>query len=1266
MPASADGMRARNGSRAGDARTLGRAWLADRTRVAVLFAITLLTWPIAAQETPEDGDTPPPAPSGEATPPSAPDGAASADPPPSDRGDVYEWLGPQLFPLYEHYYRTADETTVRNILYLYRTTSRPDGSYSRLLAPFFYRSENVDPKSSTFHLFPLLYFSGDSEDESYRLSLPLYYDFQSAQGGFRALVPFWAHTASDGHQLSTHHVLFPLFRHRTDQRNPQETVVRTRLGLPYILELAESRITDLRTDRTALNLFNWWDETEGGLPLYKSSWVRAGDRDHGSTYLFPFYWRGRDVDGGHLAVVPFFLVGDRGPNRYQWVFPFYGYTSDGAGVDVYVGPILSRFGGGPGTSRRIDAPFPFFHYARSDDAFSIAFRPFYHYWRNDNEIGWGSLLGLFRRRHTIETGKTSTSFLFPLFYHDVEPDGSRGNRWFFPYYDTFNEQRRWRFVIPLGIEHQRLAGGEMDRFFRYGVPTYFAWGEPNDSFGFGFPLWWESGSANRSWHLFIPLYFDRRTRTSTEVYALPFVLHRSFPSRHQLHVLWPAYSQTRFFDTEGESRGFGLGLAWPIFRAESRDDGYHYRLLPLGWVSREGETSDFLVSLFYYQQDGPAGTHRHFIPFYGRYDSERVSRDYYAAGTVIRTKERNDSGDVVRRRLDLLWSLASFEREFDRDASHSHVLPPLYWKTRTPPVDRTIVAPFYYSHRIADSAVREEYHLSLTLGNLFLAKDVYSTLPSDGSIGGRDGPGWTPEGRALVAEAAKAEALEGGARESSDESSEPTPPAVDAPSEDSAVPPGGVDRDADPSAPDLFPLAEAESPPSAESGSHLNPLGAGEGEAPTRELLSSERGVLWPLSRWYRRANGERGAWVLPFYYSAHDDHADTLALFPFYFGQNQTRAYSPSFLRYFYLFDRETWKGGHRWTFGQLLADWKVDEPSQSKRLRLLYPLFNYERSPESYVLEFTPALHFEAREARGERSTNYRFFPVYWQGKRERQIVGNEWELDREHLFLFPLFGYHSRSTRSDYYALFPLFHLQDARDSLSFELWPSLFYRNEASLHAVRVWPLHADETGESAGDFWVSRFLFLSKRFSTASETVYRFDPWLFWIRSGADGHGWGSLFHLFAYDRRGDDWSFHAIPFALGAKKGDASFWGVFPFYYSEDFGDAPIRYTRPWRFLFPVNRLEGEGGERYLSILWALYDRSSNPQRPDYFESRVLLGLYLNRQTETSRQFAIHPFYTYTRDDTTGEEELSVLFNLYGRRRAEGRTTHTIFWFVKF
>ncbi len=329
------------------------------------------------------------------------------------------------------------------------------------------------------------------------------------------------------------------------------------------------------------------------------------------------------------------------------------------------------------------------------------------------------------------------------------------------------------------------------------------------------------------------------------------------------------------------------------------------------------------------------------------------------------------------------------------------------------------------------------------------------------------------------------------------------------------------------------------------------------------------------------------------------------------------------------------------------------------------MYPLIEFDRNREGYSFDFSSAIHLEHREGGGERRSVYRFFPIYWQGIRERE-TGEEWELDRKHFFLFPLFGHFTRSTRTDYYVAFPLLHLQDSPDALRFELWPTLFYRNEPSLLAFRLFPFHTDETGELAGDFWVSRYLFLSKRFVSAERSSYRLEPFIFRLSGGEDEFGIAGLFEAFAYDRKGEDWSFHAVPVAFGYRKAEASAWGIIPLFYYEHFGKEPLDYATPWRFFFPVNRLQGGDGERYTSILGFLFDYTDNPTRPEFHESKVLLGLYFNRRTETSRQLWIHPFVTYNREDDEDKEQWGFLFNMYTHKTSKGKSENTLFWFIKF
>src|SRR5262249_11885345 len=147
--------------------------------------------------------------------------------------------------------------------------------------------------------------------------------------------------------------------------------------------------------------------------------------------------------------------------------------------------------------------------------------------------------------------------------------------------------------------------------------------------------------------------------------------------------------------------GTGNHFLWPLLGMENRTDGYLYRFFPFFMISRTGETTELLVTPLYYQENSPRGTERFFLPFYGRYESDTVRKDFYAAATYIHTREKEPGGETVRERDDYLWGLGASEKDTRVKASHSHLLP-IYWSTKTSPVDRSILGPFYYSHRIVD------------------------------------------------------------------------------------------------------------------------------------------------------------------------------------------------------------------------------------------------------------------------------------------------------------------------------------------------------------------------------------------------------------------------------------------------------------------------------------------------------------------------------------------------------------------------------------
>ena len=121
-----------------------------------------------------------------------------------------------------------------------------------------------------------------------------------------------------------------------------------------------------------------------------------------------------------------------------------------------------------------------------------------------------------------------------------------------------------------------------------------------------------------------------------------------------------------------------------------------------------------------------------------------------------------------------------------------------------------------------------------------------------------------------------------------------------------------------------------------------------------------------------------------------------------------------------------------------------------------------------------------------------------------------------------------------------------------------------------------------------------------------------------------------------------------------------------PFYFWQDFGTRPINRGISIRDVLPFNHIySGEDGERYTSYFWRLFNHSSDPNRPLFRERNFLFGTFSDRQTETSRQWRIFPFYEYFRDDTTDETRHQILY-LYEHRVTRGQTQRTFMLLFNF
>ncbi|MBI4584554.1 MAG: hypothetical protein HY717_11100 [Planctomycetes bacterium] len=1096
-----------------------------------------------------------------------------------ERPEAYRLLGPPLFPLYDHYLRTSDDTEVLNILYLYTSTRNPAGDASNLLFPFYYWIRKLEPPDRSFFLFPFLFFHRRSEEVSYNFSLPLFYDYRTPKDSYQFLAPLWLRHHDQEASATSHHFLFPFSRWRTEKAGARAPVAGFRFGMWRILEMFEA-YQDKDTQRfAALNLFNFKGEAETPFALFHSSSKTLPEEGRESrTHLFPFYWGGRDSNSSYRFFLPFYFQGDSLDEKYLWLVPFFGYSLGSASRDISIAPFLpftpialARFGEeSDGTVFR-NILWPLFHRSYGPQKSSFYSFPFFSYRWEPKQRSWGVLWPLYGNEHYSETGKTAHSILWPLGRFDVEPDGVNGHRRLLPfYYDTFNAQRRHRFG-PIFYNYQQRSGLEVNWDFTYAIPDYFGWGSPDDYFGFGFPLYWKSRAGRTGWDLFAPVYYSFSSSASRGYHLLPLFSYNRFPSERQYFLGGPLLIYRRYYDFQGNPEGRAFNLLWPLTAFESRSQNFHYRLLPLFWVSKEGEERDFLLSFLWYRQWGGKRSQNYFFPAFGRYRSDRLERDFYFLGAYFHTREKNEQGKVFRSRHDLLYPLFSFQEDQAIHEIHQRALLAGFWRTRSLPADRTIFGPFYYGHRV-DALDQTTHRLSLVLGNFWLAKEVERE---------RLLPPSTPEGK----------------------------------------------------------------------------------PAPVLEVVSMERGVFWPFLRWGFDLDGRSSEWLLPFYFHRRTPEDETRAAFPLFFNDRSEGRYRSSYFRYFFLFDRELWDGGYRYTLGQLLADWKADQDRGAYRWRLVYPMIEHEWGPEGYSYQLTPLCQGKVREEGGERVSDHFFFPLFFAGATQQKGQGDAYIDESRHFYLFPVYGINIKSLRTQHDFLLPFFHIEHGLDLLKFQLRPFFFFRDDPEELSARLWPFHSTEIGEAAGDWWVSKHLYFSKSAHRQDRWWYRFDPFLFRIASTPDSFGIGGLFELFAYDQEGRSKSFRALPFTYGYIEEKDSGVGVFPLYYGRDFSGRGIDLLTPWRFFFITNHMRGNN-YRYTSLLWKLVEHRDNTARPDYGEFRILHALYLDTKSEVSRQWAFNPFFYYSRNDAELTKDISILFALYWYREVAGQGKHRLFWFI--
>ncbi len=669
-----------------------------------------------------------------------------------------------------------------------------------------------------------------------------------------------------------------------------------------------------------------------------------------------------------------------------------------------------------------------------------------------------NLFPFYARTRDRETGEHSTMAAFWIYWRtsqgfDVAPDEP------LPTDEAARDVRkRSTWLLPFYFKNENR-----DDFWTVApIPFYFGFGKVDDWFAAALPLYWSAHQdlpeidSQAGWQVLFPFYWHFYDPGEREWWLLPFTIDRSLPGERQTWVLPPLYAHSSYTDIAGEDAGTGHSLLWPLIEIEDRDEGYEYRFLPFGSVSRHGDARSLLITPFYYESSDPTGSFYWAFPFHSRFETVDEQRDYWAAGIYNTARTVDEEGSIVRSRDDWLWSLASFQENRRTGEVHERVLPLGYWHTETDVHTTSLGGPLFYSSRRLD-ADENLHSLDLILGNVWVSSRVEA--PPNGG-----------------------------------------PPSVSDDATNDADGAGDSDNAA---------IVHSAVPPAdgagAEAGAESIDSAAVAAIATEPHLRSSEQGLLYPLTRWYRDDVGNEGHWVAPFYFNTETDTSHKLAAWPLAYQQADISNYELNYFRYFFLFNHETWASGSRLSVAQLLFDWYSEDAEDRQHVSFLYPLFEVDSSRTRTEFHFDQILGAEIREEGGERIDAYRLFPIFWLGGRDRLSAAGEWVPQERHFYLFPFYGYEARTTKVDYHVLYPLLHVQRATESTTFELWPMLFFSSNPTRNAWAVWPFHAHESGEGADDTWVERFFFLSKYSQGPGRGAWRLDPFL-WSYSWDDAVG----------------------------------------------------------------------------------------------------------------------------------------------------------------
>ncbi|MCZ6794161.1 MAG: hypothetical protein O7J95_11175, partial [Planctomycetota bacterium] len=755
-------------------------------------------------------------------------------------------------------------------------------------------------------------------------------------------------------------------------------------------------------------------------------------RDHAVSppddrlFLFPFYYHGVSPERAYRHLAPFYFSSSDPRSSFQLLLPFWMRETQEGGklINHRVVPPLFRatwddrledrsvFSMRLGFGKLLE----FFEYRATPLTTDLAFVNFLN-WGDVAESG-GALYSY--RWIQEDSGVRGRTHLFPFYWHGQGIESRY--LWTIPLFGYWGTGGRDDYVVlPLLSRFGSGPGKDIRlnvlyRLFQYeqsedefslaAMPFFNIFRSPSRH-GFGVLTWIYTyaydSEADRVDHTALwPFFHYSRTADDREGRQWLFPYYDTWDDEQATTLVLPIYGKRESRINGQPDRYFAVGL--PTYFSFGTPTDYFSTGFPLYWAARTGERGWGVFFPFYLNFYSAVSQDLHVLPFFSNLRSP--SRKLLAFGGPLYqyTRYYNSEERPSGSGHSLLWPFITVE---NRDDGYHYRFLPFFWVSKDQAASDLLLTPFYYHQSGEQGTLRYFFpayarHQTPRVRRDFYALGTYMTseyYAEDGAL--------TESSRNFLWSLASFQ--KNHATQSTHQRILPLGFwRTSSPTEDLTVAgpfyyshrrlAGDQVHHLQLFLGNLFLSKKVEGPPPREGPEVLRPVArdpgdAGEGDgrstpgAPLERVVRSrEGGVFWPLSRWYWNDQGSEGHWLLPFYFRTRSENTRTVGVFPLYFGQRNEGDYEPSYFRYFFLFDRETWSTGHRWSVAQLLFDYREDEVQSERRLRLLYPLFEIGSSETQYSYQVTPLLTGESVVASGGRSRTNRFFPLFWEGSRER----------------------------------------------------------------------------------------------------------------------------------------------------------------------------------------------------------------------------------------------------------------------------------------